>query len=70
MGRNSFIYLFFKSEPEDKFTDERERERERERNMDVNINVREKHQSVVSGMLSDWASNLQPFGVRDDAPSN
>ena len=30
MGRNSFIYLFFKSEPEDKFTDEREREREGE----------------------------------------
>ena len=31
---------------------------------------REKHRRVASRMCPDQGLNLQPFGVRDDAPTN
>ena len=42
---------------------ERERERGRERE-------RERERSVASGTCPDWGSNLQPFGVQNDAPAH
>ena len=45
-------------------------EREEGLGRERNINMREKHWSVASCTHPDWGSNLQPFGVRDNAPDN
>ena len=47
------------------------RERERgEREKEKHWCERERNWLVKSCMRSDWGLNLQPFGVRDDAPAN
>ena len=40
----------------------------REEEREGDIDVKEKHQLVASYMCPDQESNLQPFGVRDNAP--
>ena len=61
---------------------ERERERQRDRERERNINVSKKHRSIASltaltgdhtcnlGMCRDQESNLQPLGVRHEAPNS
>ena len=50
------------------FIDFKDRGNERERKR--TNNVRQKHQSVASHSSPDQGLNPQPFGVRDNAPSN
>ena len=53
------------------FVRERKGERERERERDwLHICTPTRDWTQNLGMCPDWESNLQPFGVRDDAPTN
>ena len=52
------------------FLSMRERENEREINWLPPICTLTKDRTRNLGMCSDWGSNLQTFGVQDDAPTN
>lgn len=63
------MVLFKKnSSPEDICFDFRETEREKER--EASMVERSKDPSVASPICPDWESNLQPFGVQGDTPTN
>ena len=48
---------------------ERERETTRQTGRQTDMDVREKHLLVASRVCPDLGSNLQHFGVEDDAPA-
>lgn len=58
-----FFFMLFKIDLKEREGGERE-----EGGRD--IDVKGQHQSVASCTHSDWGSNLQPFGVGDDTPTN
>ena len=60
--------LVLKSSPKDTFSLILEREEGRKR--EENISVTDKHWSIASHMSPNRGWNLQPFGVRDDVPTN
>ena len=49
---------------------ESETERDRERQRDRHIDVRQQRGSVATCVCPHQELNPQPFGVRDDAPTN
>ena len=65
---SKYVYWFLETEKEKE--GERKRERESEKERERNISVWEKHSLVASHVCPDWGSNLQPFDVQDDAPTN
>ena len=70
MGYFFLLNIFEKFSLEDLFLLILEREKWREEEVERNIDVRKKHSSVASCRCPDWESNLQPFGVWDDAPTH
>ena len=59
--------IFLKFSPKDMVFDFRGREKHRR---ERNINESKKYLSAASTMCPDQASNLQPFGVWNNAPTN